>query len=263
MKARGDCRGLFSYDKDVVLVELHNGDCLDVLKELPDNSVDAIICDPPYGFTDCKWDSIIPFDDLWKEYRRIIKPKGNCVLFGNQPFTTAMINSNRAEYSHMWYWQKNAPTGHLNAKKQPLRVIEDVVVFILDRKPGANSVYNPQGLSDCKIVQVEKDDAAVYGCVSPKTYTQTKTGYPKNLLKFAKPSTSERVHPTQKPVELLEYLVKTYTNEGDVVLDNCMGSGSTGVACINTGRRFIGIELDKKYFEIAKQRIDYAVFSLQ
>lgn len=232
------------------------------MKRIPDNSIDAIICDPPYGFTDCKWDSIIPFDELWREYRRIIKPKGNCILFGNQPFTTAMIDSNRREFSHVWYWQKNAPTGHLNAKKQPLRIIEDVAVFILNRKLGFTATYNPQGIEACNITHVEKDSAVVYGGVTPKTYTQTQTGYPKNLLHFAKPSTAERVHPTQKPVDLLEYLVMTYTNEGDVVLDNCMGSGTTGIACVNTGRKFVGIEKDEKYFEIAQQRIKDAAFSL-
>lgn len=244
---------------------LYQGDCLEIMKRIPDGSVDAIICDPPYGMTDCKWDSIIPFDALWHEYRRIIKPKGNCILFGNQPFTTAMIDSNRREYSHMWYWQKNAPTGHLNAKRQPLRIIEDAVVFVLDRKPGAKrATYNPQGVTACSRTKVERDSGGqVYKKVPPKTYLQTTTGYPKNLMIFDKPSTTERTHPTQKPVDMLEYLVRTYTNKGETVLDSCMGSGSTGVACVNTGRRFIGIELEKKYYEIAKQRIHDAVFSLE
>ena len=126
------------------------------MRSIPDSSVDAIICDLPYGFTDCKWDTIIPFADLWPEYRRIIKPKGSCVLFGNQPFTTAMIGSNRREYSHMWYWKKDAASGHLNARRQPLRIVEDIAVFILNRKPGTRATYNPQGLKDCDIIHIEK-----------------------------------------------------------------------------------------------------------
>lgn len=233
------------------------------MKGIPDSSVDAIICDLPYGFTDCKWDAIIPFADLWKEYRRIIKPKGSCVLFGNQPFTTTVINSNRQEYSHMWYWRKNAATGHRNAKRQPLRIIEDIIVFILKRKPGATATYNHQGLQNCHIKHVEKGTTPVYHGITPGVYIQTKTGYPKNVLEYAKPSAAERIHPTQKPVDLLEYLIRTYTNEGGLVLDNCMGSGSTGVACINSGRRFIGIEKDAAYFEKAKQRIEDAAFLVQ
>lgn len=233
------------------------------MRGIPDSSVDAIICDLPYGFTDCRWDTIIPFDDLWPEYRRIIRPKGSCVLFGNQPFTTAMIGSNRREYSHMWYWKKDAASGHLNARRQPLRIVEDIAVFILNRKTGTRATYNPQGLKDCSRTKVETGISSVYHGVAPKIHRQTKTGYPKNVLEYAKPSMAERVHPTQKPVALLEYLVRTYTNPGDTVLDNCMGSGSTGVACVNTGRRFIGIEKDEKYFEIAKQRIESAAFSVQ
>lgn len=225
------------------------------MKNIRDNSIDAIICDPPYGLTDCKWDSIIPLDLLWAEYRRILKPKGNCILFGNQPFTTAIIDSNLKEFSHMWYWQKNAPTGHLNAKRQPLRIIEDIAVFILNRKPGAKITYNPQGVEACSITNVQKEPSELFSGAKPKTYIQTQTGYPRNLLCYEKPNTKERVHPTQKPVPLLEYLIKTYTNEGETVLDNCMGSGSTGVACMHTNRRFIGIELDNAYFLLAEKRI--------
>lgn len=233
------------------------------MQSIPDGSVDAIICDLPYGFTDCRWDAVIPFDALWTQYRRIIRPKGSCVLFGNQPFTTAMIASNRREYSHMWYWRKDAATGHLNARRQPLRIVEDIAVFILKRKPGAAATYNPQGLKDCSRTKVETGVSSVYHGITPGIHVQTKTGYPKNILEFARPSTAHRLHPTQKPVDLLEYLIRTYTNPGETVLDNCMGSGSTGVACINSGRRFIGIEKDAAYYEAAKQRIEDAAFSVQ
>ena len=226
------------------------------MKNFPDASVDTIICDPPYGFTDCKWDSVIPLDELWKEYRRIVKPKGNCILFGNQPFTARLIMSNVREYSHMWYWRKTAPTGHLNAKRQPLRIVEDVTVFILNRYGNTRATYNPQGLKDCHIEQIEAGENGIYRRVPPKRYTQTKTGYPRNILEFSSLALSaNRLHPTQKPVDLLEYLVNTYSNPGELVLDNCMGSGSTGVACANTGRRFIGIEKEQKYFGIASERI--------
>lgn len=226
------------------------------MQTIPDRSIDTIICDPPYGFTDCKWDSIIPLDALWKEYRRILKLKGNCVLFGNQPFTAQLIVSNLREYSHMWYWRKTAPTGHLHAKRQPLRIIEDVAVFILNRRGNTRATYNPQGLKDCYIEQCERGKSEIYSGVLPKTFIQTKTGYPRNVLEYRSVASGvNRLHPTQKPVALLEYLVNTYSNPGELVLDNCMGSGSTGVACANTGRRFIGIEKEKIYFDIASERI--------
>lgn len=214
------------------------------------------MCDLPYGTTDCKWDTVIPFTELWPEYRRILKSRGAAVLFCAQPFTSNLIVSNIREYSHVWYWHKNNAVGHLNANKQPLRNIEDIAVFILNRKsdsPGI-STYNPQGLTPCKPVKHRGKSSGVYRAALKETI-QRYTNYPRQLLSFRN---EFGLHPTQKPVALLEYLVRTYSNEGELVLDNCMGSGSTGVACANTGRRFIGIEKEKKYFDIASERISGA-----
>lgn len=314
------------------------------MKRIPDHSIDMILCDLPYGFTDCKWDTVIPFSDLWKQYKRIAKKNCVCVLFGNQPFTSSLISSNFSEFSHIWYWKKNNKTGAINAKRQPMRCIEEISVFVLNhpsknndgmhenlrkyffdelKKSGKSGwkrkdvdkllnssmsshyftwgqqfaipsaenykrlqdatgcfqrpyeeikkefggieikpyTYNPQGVRDLEKPRTKREHDGirnnVYSPVSPKIYKQTKTGYPDNLLEIKNVciGCKERFHPTQKPVELLEYLVKTYSNEGETILDNCMGSGSTGVACMNTGRKFIGIELDKGYFDIAERRI--------
>lgn len=232
------------------------------MKDIPDKSIDLILCDLPYGITDCKWDSIIPFSELWDRYNRVIKNNGAVVLFAAQPFTTKLIHSNLKNFRYCWYWKKNNVTGGQFAKVQPMRCIEDICVFY-KKKP----TYNPQGLERLvkpRYIIAEKHHSNVYqwrgeNCI------QEYTNYPKHLLEFKNEvsSNKNRLHPTQKPVKLLEYLIKTYTNENGVVLDNCMGSGSTGVACVNTNRNFIGIELNDKYFEIAKQRIDNAVFSLQ
>lgn len=329
---------------------LFNDDCLVAMKKIKSHSVDLILCDLPYGFTDCKWDTVIPFEPLWKEYKRVLKTKGVVVLFGNQPFTSALISSNYADFSHIWYWNKNNKTGHLNAKKQPLRNVEEISVFVCntphknneglhndlrkyffdeleksglkrkdvdkilnsqmsshyftwgqqfaipskenyqklqeatgcfhrpyediqaeymgDKKTSTTApyTYNPQGVKTLEKPKVIKDDGKksnVYSRTKGDTYLKEKTGYPTTLLKIDNVCTSgiKRLHPTQKPVELLEYLIKTYSNEGEVVLDNCMGSGSTGVACANTGRKFIGIELDKHYFNIAESRINEAFFN--
>ena len=324
--------------------KLYKGDCLEIMPKLPEKSVDLILCDLPYGVTDCKWDSVIPFEPLWAEYKRLLKTGGTAVLFGNQPFTSQLINSNLNDFSHIWYWKKNYATGHLLAKYQPLRNIEEICVFRCN-SPAKNNegqhenlrnyffdelkksglkrkdidkilncqmsshyftcgqqfeipseekyktlqtetgffqrpfediraeyqgekvessnqhTYNPQGVTDMekpKIkVETENNRNKFYPGVKPKIYKQTKTGYPKNLLEITGVTVDKnRLHPTQKPVELLEYLIKTYSNEGDTVLDNCMGSGSTGVACKNTNRNFIGIELDEKYFNIACNRLE-------
>lgn len=232
-------------------MHLLNGDCLELMKGISDNSVDMVLCDLPYGTTACKWDVIIPFEELWNQYNRIIKDNGAIVLFSAQPFTTRLINSNLKNFKYCWYWKKNNVTGGIFCKYQPMRCIEDICVFY-KKMP----TYNPQGLKklDKNIMHIPKENEVYKKKKNPSV--QTHTGYPKHLLEFTNNATNKRYHPTQKPVELLEYLIKTYTNEGDIVLDNCMGSGSTGVACWNTKRRFIGIELNEKYFNIAKNRIN-------
>lgn len=233
-------------------IDLYNGNCLELMKAIPDNSVDLILCDLPYGMTDCKWDSIIPFEPLWEQYNRITKANAPVVLFAAQPFTTQVIQSNRKDFRYCWYWKKNNKTGAPFAKVQPMRCIEDICVFY-KRRP----TYNPQGLVLLPepIKNKPKHKNGVYRFFGGSRGVQHFTNYPTHLLEFDGVHSSERQHPTQKPVALLEYLINTYTNEGDTVLDNCMGSGSTGVACLNTNRRFIGIELDKEYFNIAEGRI--------
>lgn len=226
------------------------------MKDIPDGSVDLVLCDPPYGTTECTWDHVLPFDKLWKEYRRVLKPTGAAVLFAAQPFTTRLINSNARDFRYCWYWKKNNATGAPFAKVQPLRCIEDIAVFY--RKA---PTYNPQGLIELEKPRQQKAvNSGVYGTFGGTPQPQRFTGYPKHLLEFANEATSNknRLHPTQKPVALLEYLVRTYTNPGETVLDNCMGSGSTGVACINAGRRFIGMEQDVGYFVTAANRIEEA-----
>ena len=244
-------------------VDLRHGDCLELMKDIPDGSVDMILCDLPYGTTACKWDSVIPFEPMWKQYNRIIKNNGAIVLFGSEPFSTMLRYSNLKMFKYDWYWRKPRGTGHLNANKQPLRDIETISVFYKKQ-----CTYNPQyskgepyAAKSGKNVRVSNAGMTTYGkFMNGMDFRNDNSGirYPKQLQEFG---VVERgtVHPTQKPVALLEYLIKTYTNEGETVLDNCMGSGSTGVACVNTNRRFIGIELDDKYFEIAKQRIDAAI----
>ena len=230
-------------------IKLLHGDCLELMSSIKSGSVDLILADLPYGTTKNRWDSIIPLDKLWKEYNRIIKPNGAIVLFGSQPFTTKLIASNLKNYKYQWYWKKNKPSNHFNAKRQPLRNIEDICVFY-KRQP----TYNPQMVKrDVTVTGTDYGKSTTYGSTKggyTKTYTHK---YPVNLLEYSRDA---QLHPTQKPVALLEYLIKTYTNEGETVLDNTMGSGSTGVACINTNRNFIGIELDDEYFEIAKERIE-------
>lgn len=241
-------------------VTLKHGDCIDLMKDIPDGSIDMILCDLPYGTTDCKWDSVIPFEPLWMQYKRIAKVNGAIVLFSAQPFTTKLIYSNLKNFKYCWYWKKNNATGFCFAKYQPMRNIEDICVFY--RKM---PTYNPQGLKRIENPKVLKKnikgDSIYKADTLSKEFKSLFTNYPKNVLEFANEATSNRnrFHPTQKPVALLEYLVKTYTNLGDTVLDNCMGSGSTGVACMNTGRNFIGMELNEKYFDIAKRRIEKAV----
>lgn len=232
-------------------MRLLHGDCLKLMDSIPNQSVDMVLCDLPYGTTACKWDSVIPFEPLWTQYHRVLKRNGAAVLFAAQPFTTKLIDSNFKNFRYCWYWKKSNVTGGVFAKVQPMRCIEDIVVFY--RKA---PTYNPQGLRRLDGERINR--AAVSGVYGKKKNpsVQTHTGYPTHLLEFKKDFPQQ--HPTQKPVALLEYLIRTYTQPGETVLDNCMGSGSTGVACVNTGRDFIGMEQDKKYFDIAAARINAA-----
>ena len=323
-------------------MKIMHGDCLELLPGIPENSVDLILADLPYGTTECRWDSVLPLDQLWREYRRVLKGNGVAALFCAQPFTTQLINSNRQSYRYSWYWVKNHATGFMFAKVQPMRKVEEVAVFICNapgqdntgqhkalraymmeelrasgctrsqinailgnsmsshyftngsqfamppreqweklqeatgrfarswedvraeyraelggHRGGTGPTYNPQGLQEITTPKIKRRLAvqpdSVYKLDTlAKEYTPKYTGYPVNVLQFA----AERgLHPTQKPVPLLEYLVKTYTNPGDTVLDNCMGSGSTGVSCIRTGRQFIGMEKDPHYFQVALDRL--------
>ena len=235
-------------------MQLLNGNCLELMEEIPDGSVDLILCDPPYGTTDCSWDSVLPFDKLWEQYDRVLKPDGAAVLFAAQPFTTELIMSNRKAFRYCWYWIKNQPTGFTYARYQPMRKVEDICVFYKKRP-----TYNPQGLELIKGAKPKKKrepqrDSIYKMSTLMNEYTPRFTNYPKNVLEY---NTERGLHPTQKPVPLLEYLVSTYTNPGDTVLDNCMGSGSTGVAVKRVGgRHFIGIEQNAEYFKIAQQRIE-------
>lgn len=230
--------------------KLYNGDCLEIMKDIPDKGIDMILCDLPYGRTQNKWDSIIPLDKLWEQYNRIIKNNGAIVLFAQTPFDKVLGVSNLKMLKYEWIWEKEQGTGFLNAKKMPLKNHENILIFY--KKP---PIYNPQ-MKKGKPYTLERNTFTVnYGKQVDMVRTKnTGERYPLTILKFKRDK--EKLHPTQKPVDLLRYLIKTYTEEGDTVLDNCMGSGSTGVACINTNRKFIGIELDVDYYNIAKQRID-------
>ena len=241
------------------MYELYNGDCLEVMDRLIEEGikVDMILTDPPYGTTVCKWDNVIPFGEMWIRINKLIKTNGAIVLFGNEPFSSSLRMSNIKKYKYDWYWNKSKPVGFANAKKMPLKDIETISVFY-EKLP----TYNPQGLikieakakknSKTHTTRKEKGITALNGGRFKGEYTQEYTNYPRQILEFA---SEKGLHLTQKPVPLLEYLIKTYTNKGDLVLDFTMGSGSTGVAALNTNRRFIGIELDRNYFNIAKQRI--------
>ena len=232
---------------------LLQGDCLEKMKQIVTGSVDMILTDPPFGTTQNKWDSIIPLEPMWEQLRRIIKPNGAIVMTASQPFTSVLITSNLKMFKYCWTWNKKQSTGFLNAKKQPLRVIEDVCVFY-----SKQCTYNPlmevRGKPRNKGGYGKKGGSDNYG-----RYEQTKAFnneyYPTNLIEISNAKQKGKVHPTQKPVALMEYLIKTYTNEGETVLDFTMGSGSTGVSCKNLNRDFIGIELDETYFNIAKERI--------
>ena len=250
-------------------MRLYKGDCLEVMKEIESGSIDAIITDPPYGTTACKWDSVIDFELMWEQLNRIIKPNGAIVLFGSQPFTSVLISSNLKMFAHCWVWEKNTCSNFLLGGDRPLIYMEDVIIFS-KAKYHVNSknkaTYNPilkKGVSAIvKNKEQMKGFREITGRPNPTILkTKNRDGLlPKNIIKFD--AIKKKQHPTQKPVDLMEYLIKTYTNENETVLDFTMGSGSTGVACVNTNRNFIGIEMDDSYFEIAQQRIKEANYKL-
>jgi site-specific DNA-methyltransferase (adenine-specific) len=240
------------------MIDLRLGDCLDVMKTIPSASIDAIITDPPYGTTACKWDSVIPFEPMWLELKRIIKPNGAIVLFSSQPFTSALIMSNPKMFKYEWVWEKTQATGHLNAYKQPLKSHEIVCIFYKNQ-----CTYNPQKTFEHKpmnsgIRKLEvQNKTNVYGKATKSLPFGGNTDrFPRTNITFSSDKQTNYLHPTQKPIALLEYLVKTYTQENEIVLDFTMGSGTTGVACKSLNRNFIGIELDEGYYNIAKERIN-------
>lgn len=241
------------------MINLMRGDCLERMKEIPDGSVDMVLTDPPYGTTACKWDTPIDLELMWSFLKRIVKPNSAIVFTSAQPFTSALVMSNPKMFKYDWCWRKPKGTGHLNAKKMPMRDKEDIVVFY--QKP---CTYNPQMVAGEPYKnKAGKDHSAKtsmtenYGEYTNFRNDNTGFRYPKQVLEMPVVERGS-VHPTQKPVALMEYLIKTYTNEGETVLDFTMGSGTTGVACVNLNRNFIGIEMDEKYFEIAKNRISEA-----
>ena len=244
-------------------MRLLHGDCLELMAQIPDGSVDMICCDLPYGTTACKWDSVIPFEPLWAHYKRVIKRNGAIVLTASQPFTSALVLSNPEWFRHEWIWIKNAGSNFANTVREPFKEHEQVLVF------GAGGwTYNKQmqeradsGKSRVKTAvkfEAGSDNYREFDRVETKIMPELRV--PSSWQKFNR---ERGLHPTQKPVALMEYLIRTYTNEGETVLDNCMGSGTTGMACVNTGRNFIGIEKDDKYFAIAKHRIESAQLPLE
>jgi len=233
-------------------IELIQGDCLEKMKDVNDKSIDMILCDLPYGTTACKWDTIIPFEPLWKQYKRIIKDNGAIVLTASQPFTSALVMSNIKMFKYEWIWDKKIPSGMSYARFQPMRQHENILVFC-----NGKTIYNPQ--------MIKRDKPIKGGGMSKGETTNNQNLVAlKKTYDYKNPTTiivedkirKDSLHPTQKPVALFEYLIRTYTNEGETVLDNCMGSGTAGVACKNLNRNFIGIELDSEYFKIAEKRVN-------
>ena len=255
--------------------ELWQGDCLELMKNIPDKSIDMILCDLPYGVTACKWDSVIPFEPLWKQYHRIIKDNGAVVLFGIEPFISTLRMSNIKNYRHERYWNKINAGNFVQAKNHPLKIVENIIVFSklkVNYYPQMNK-NSEEWTQILKAKHKNKKESSMVQTVDDKYFkmasgrfelqSDESVSYPKNIITISKFSnecnSKHRLHPTQKPVELLEYLIKTYTQEGEVILDNCMGSGSTGVAAMNLHRKFIGMELEPQYFEIAEKRIQDVV----
>ena len=249
------------------LNKIYNEDCLEGMKKIEDKSVDMILCDLPYGTTACKWDTIIPFEPLWEQYERVIKDNGAIVLTASQPFTTTLINSNFNGMKHIWYWNKENGGNFAVAKYMPQKIIEEIVVF---SKGGERVNYYPimEDVEKGKVRPINRPmkrkesnpQGMASGIIKTSHNYSNKKRHPKNVLTFnnraRELNSSQRVHPTQKPVALFEYLIKTYTNEGETVLDNCMGSGTTAVACLNTNRNYIGFELDKNYYKVILDRIE-------
>ena len=236
----------------MVSINLMQGDCLELMKTIPDGSVDMVLTDPPYGTTACKWDTIIPLEPMWEQLKQATKKNGAIVMTASQPFTSVLVTSNLKMFKYCWVWDKVSPTGHLNARKRPMKKLEDVLVFCKSTAP-----YNPQGLvwnPRKKSRRSSTEGSSCYGNHGD-TNVALWQGYPTERIEIRN---ENGLHPTQKPVALMEYLIKTYTNEGETVLDFTMGSGTTGVAAKNLGRSFIGIELDPTYFQIAKERIESA-----
>ena len=249
-------------DKDKYVNQIINADCLELMQEIPDKSIDCIICDLPYGTTACSWDVIIPFDKLWEQYKRIRKDNTPIVLFGSEPFSTYLRMSNIKEYKYDWYWIKTKPSGHLNAKKQPMRKIEIISVFYVEQ-----CKYNPQELvkghfnNNRPSKSKNRNGRFAFG-EEKQIEISEYTNYPNNILDFSNPN-NNTLHPTQKPVALLEYLIKTYSNEGDLILDNCSGSGTTAIASYNLKRRFICIEKDEEYYKKSVERLENAKLQMK
>lgn len=242
----------------MIMIKLMQGDCLERMKEIESGSVDMILTDPPYGTTACKWDSVIPLEPMWEQLKRIIKPNGAIVITAAQPFTSVLTCSNIPMFKYSLVWEKTTATGHLNAKKMFMRAHEDLLVFY-KKLP----TYNPQMTHGHKRKTANNVDRGklksdVYGNEKGITSYSSTSRYPRSVIKTSTDKQKSKLHPTQKPVSLMQYLIRTYTNIGDTVLDFAMGSGTTGVACKNLQRSFIGIELDEKYFEMAKERISNA-----
>lgn len=241
-------------------MQLFHGDCLDIMDQIPAASVEMILCDLPYGTTACKWDTVIPFEPLWAHYRRIIKGNGAIVLMGAQPFTSALVASNTAAFKYEWIYEKTNPKGFLSAQNRPLTAHENVLVFCYGTPP-----YNPQKwripehLRTKRKHATSKTSGECYGGRDPVRWDDDGSRFPTSVIGFSnRVGRSDNYHPTQKPVELMEYLIRTYTNPGDTVLDNCMGSGTTGVACVYSGRNFIGIEKEADHFASAQHRTSEA-----
>jgi len=240
--------------------DIYHGDCLELMNGIPDRSIDMILCDLPYGTTSCSWDEVISFDKLWKQYDRIIKDNGAIILFGTEPFSSHLRLSNLKLYKYDWKWIKSKVGNFLNCKNSPLKKYEDIIVFSKSFIANGSKnlmFYNPQGLVEVNKVRSDSrktNDSTVGKRPSRQgVYKQHYTNYPTNILEF---KSEEGLHPTQKPVDLFEYLINTYTNENELVLDNCIGSGTTAIAAMNTNRNYIGIELDENYYNIAKNRIN-------